>query len=169
MLVVRKCPDSARHGEAFVASGVKRGCFVKLDGVFTQADIDALPEGQKNKPGYAYVGAPKLNVAFKGVTGRVFPVDYYVAAPEDSESDWDTIPAGHQAVYYTEGEFETDQYSGVSGTGANFGDYLKLNTKGQLTEEANPATETSESVARVVKWIKGGTFDKDRLRFVLIT
>lgn len=166
-------PPTARKGYAFVVSGCNIGQFHQMNGVFSAADIAALPDGQKNKPGYAYVGDKKLNRVDVGVTGRVGPVGKLAFYPEDDESDYKAIDAGAKVVFYTEGEFVTDQYdhdvsAGVSGTGSNYGDYLKLTVSGWLTEEADPTTETTASVARVIRLDTGASSSDDRLWYELL-
>lgn len=163
-------PDHARKS-AYAASEYEVGSWCSLDGVFSAADILALGTSA-NKPGYAYVGDPKLTQVTTGVTGRVYPIDKLIFIPEDSDTSHDTVPAGACAIYYTEGRFETDQYTSVSGTGAAFGDYLKLGTGGKLVEEAAATTETAASVARVIKINDGngqyGTVGRETLVFEML-
>ncbi len=147
-------PDTARK-TAFVAAEYAVGQWCYPNGVFSEADIAALGAANSNKPGFASVGDAKLTRAGVGTpsnaAGRCFPIDKLIFIPEDSDSDHTTIEAGASVVYYTAGQFETDQYSDVSGTGGAFGDYLKIGANGVLVEETTPTTETALSVARVIK------------------
>lgn len=162
-------PDEARKS-AYVAAEYEVGTWCSLNGVFSAGDITSLGTANSNKPGYASVGDPKLTQVTTGVTGRVYPIDKLITIPEDSDADHDTVPAGASAIYYTEGRFETDQYTTVSGTGAAFGDYLKLGTGGKLVEESSAQTETGASVARVIKINDGnGQFTKESLVFEMIS
>jgi len=167
MLEIVNVPDHAKIGDAFVATSMKRGTFVVLSGTFSSSDIASLPSGQKNKPGYASVGDKKLVKAYIGATGACFPVDKLIIKPENADTDEDTIPAGAQVIYYTEGEFRTTEFTDVGSP--DFGDYLKLSTSGTLTIEADAHTKTSESVARVIA-LENSASDasKHRLHFRLI-
>jgi len=152
MAIMKKVivPDHARK-TAYAAAAYDIGTWCSLNGTFSASDITTLGSDNSNKPGYASTGDPKLTQVTTGVMGRVFPIDKLVFIPEDSESDHDSVAAGQACLYYTEGRFETDQYTDVSGTGGAFGDYLKLGTGGKLVEEATATTETAASVARVIK------------------
>ena len=102
-----------RHGMAYVAGAYYKGSFVKRDGVFSSADITALPTGQKNKPGYAKEGSMKLTQvtsAAAGQRGLVYPINKLLFMPEDADSDQDLIPAGAGVIYYQGGQYETDQF-----------------------------------------------------------
>lgn len=162
-------PDQARK-TAYAAAAYEVGSWCSLNGNFSAGDIASLGAANSNKPGYAYVGDPKLTQVTTGVMGRVYPIDKLVFIPEDSDADHDTVAAGQACTYYTAGRFETDQYTDVSGTGGAFGDYLKLGTGGKLVEEATATTETAQSVARVVKVNdEGPTVAKKTLVFEMIS
>lgn len=162
-------PDEARK-TAYAAASYEVGSWCSLNGVFSAADIVALGTANSNKPGYAYVGDPKLTQVTTGVMGRVYPIDKLIFIREDSDSSHDTVAAGEACNYYTAGRFETDQYTDVSGTGGAFGDYLKLGTGGKLVEEATATTETAQSVARVIKVNdEGPNVDKKTLVFEIIS
>jgi hypothetical protein len=145
-------PQHARLS-GYAAAEYPIGTWVKLDGFWSTSDVAALG-ANAYKPGYAQVGDKKLTkitTSDDNITGRVGIVDKLIYIPEDSDTDHDDIAAGQSCIYYTEGQFETDQYATVSGTGAAFGNYLKVNDDGKLIEEATATTETSKSVARVIK------------------
>ena len=169
MLEVVNCPDNARHGDAFVASEMKKGTFVTVSGTFSAAEITALTAGQKSKPGYAYSGDPKLVQAYAGLTGRCYPVDKKIFVPEDGDDATanENIKAGAGAIYYEEGEFRTSEFTDVTTT-ADFGDYLKLSASGTLTDESALTTETTASVARVIKLNRTGAVAGHRLHFRLL-
>ena len=172
---VASSPKETRFGYAFVASGCKCGQFHRMWGTFSAADITALGSDNSGKPGYAYQDDPKLGRIETGKTGRAFPVNKLVFKPEDDESTHTDISAGEQVIYYTQGEFITDQYdrdpsTGISGTGAAFGNYLKLTVSGWLCEESDPETETTSSVAVVVKHLTNSARStQERLWYRLIT
>lgn len=152
--VVRAAP-TARHGDAFVSADVTKGSFVVLSGTFSQSDIDSLPAGQKETPGYAYAGDPKLVQAWAGNvadTGPAYPVDKKIFVPEDADLDssFETIKAGSQALYYDSGEFRTTEYTDLTTT-VVYGDFLKLSASGTLTDEANLKVATNATVARVIE------------------
>ena len=150
MLEVVNCPDNARHGGAYVASAMNKGTFVTVSGTFSAAEITALPANQKSRPGFAYENDRKLVQAYAGITGRCYPVDKLIFDPEDADTDYDEISAGAGAIYYEEGEFRTNEFTDVTTT-VVFGNYLKLSASGTLTDEAALTTETTASVARVIK------------------
>lgn len=165
-LEVVRCSPTSRHGDAFVATDVKKGSFVVQSGTFTQADIDALPEGQKNKPGYAYVGSPKLVQAYDATIanmGEAYPVDKRIFVPEDADlnSSFETILAGSQALYYDNGDFRTTEYTNLTTT-VVYGDYLKLSASGTLTDESNLKIQTTSTVARVIELADDHTSPADR-------
>jgi len=163
-------PDEARK-TAFAATAMSPGQWVKLNGEFSAGDITSLGSSASNKPGYASVGDKKLTLittSDDNITGRVAVVDKLVFIPEDSDTDSNAIAAGQSCVYYTEGQFETDQYTSVSGTGAAFGDYLKPDDNSKLQEEASASTETTKSIARVIKINNSGDSTKDSLVFEMI-
>lgn len=156
---------------AYAAAAYDVGVWAKEDGEFSASDIAALPSGQKNKPGYAFAGAKKLTrltTSDDNVTGRVGVIGKNITIPEDSDTSHDSVAAGQSCLYFRGGQFETDQYVSVSGTGAAFGDYLKVDANGKLVEEASPTTETTKSVARVVKINNSGTVANDSLVFEII-
>ena len=168
-----------RHGQAYIADAYYKGSFVEKDGVFSSADIDALPTGQKNKPGYASEGSMKLTQvtsAAAGQRGRVFPINKLIYKPEDADSDNDLIAAGSSVIYYEGGQYETDQYLEVSGTaGGDFGDLLEITVSGKLTETST--TGTDSEVAEVIKMsfgddynddVMGEQHEKDRLWYRLL-
>lgn len=170
-----------RHGMAYVAGAYAKGSFVQKDGVFSQSDIDGLPTGQKSKPGYASVGDNKLTQvtsAAAGQRGLVFPINKLVFKPEDSDSDLDTIAAGASCIFYQGGQYETDQYTSVSGTGGVYNDNLEIGASGKLVESAEADTST-QVVAKVIKLTLSDSYvddvltitdqyDKDRLWFELL-
>jgi len=167
MLEIVNVPDNARQGDAYILTSMKRGTFVVLSGTFSASDVSGLPSGQKNKPGYASSGDKKLVKAYAGLTGRCYPVDKLVFVPEDADTDHDSIDAGAMVVYYMDGEFRTTEYTNV--TSPVFGEYLKLSASGTLTDEGSPYTETSASVARVVKLDSTSSDPSERrLQFRLI-
>lgn len=170
MLEVVNCPDHARRGEAYVATAMKKGTFVVVSGTFSSAEITTLPASQKSRPGFAYSGDPKLVVAYAGITGRCFPVDKLIFVPENADdvTSNNTLVAGAGAIYYTEGEFRTSEFTDVTTTSV-FGEYLKLSTSGTLTDESSSFTETSESVARLVKLVRAdASAQNHRLHYRLI-
>jgi hypothetical protein len=172
MAFLKKVNVPAGAGKtAYAGEEMEQGLWVELSGEFSAVQINNLPSGQKNKPGYASVGDKRvIKATGSGDTGRVYPVKKIIVEPEDSDSDSDytTIDAGQSLTYFTEGTFETDQYTDVSGTGAAFGDYLKLSSS-KLVEEAAATTETANSVARVIKINNSGDSTKDSLEFEMIT
>lgn len=171
MLEIVRVPVTARVGTGYVNSDMKRGTFVVASGTFTASDISALPTTQRNKQGYASAGDLKLVKAYDGTfssRGPAYPVDKRTTVPEGGDSDYETIKAGSQVVYYTEGEFRTSEYTNLTTT-VTFGDYLKLSASGTLTDETNLKTATANTVARVI-----GLFDDSsdlserRLQFELV-
>ena len=169
-----------RHGMAYIAADYKKGSFVKRDGVFTSGEIDALTAGQKNVPGFASTGSLKLTQvtsAAAGQKGTVFPINKLIFKPEDSDSDSDTIAEGSGVIYYQGGQYETDQYTAVSGSaGGDFGDNLEIASAGQLTESSE-GNESTQVVAKVIKTtfgdeyddvVKGEQYEKDVLWFELV-
>jgi len=171
-----------RHGMAYIAGAYVKGSFVARDGVFSESDINALPTGQKSKPGYASVGSMKLTQvtsAANGQRGNVFPINKLIYKPEDGDSDNETIPAGSSVIYYAGAgsEYETDQYTAVSGTGGVFNDNLEIGANGKLVESSE-ADSSLQVVAKVIKVTTGDAeidevfettkFDKDRLWYVLL-
>lgn len=170
-----------RHGMAYIAGDYYKGSFVKRDGVFTQANIDALPTGQKSVPGWASVGSPKLTQvtsAAAGQRGTVFPINKLLFAPEGADSASDLILAGSGVIYYQGGQYETDQFLNVSGTaGGDFGDNLEITVSGKLTESAE-ADSSTQAVAKVIKMtfgddytdeVKGYMHAKDVLWYELLS
>jgi len=156
---------------AYATENIEVGLWCYPNGFWTADQIADLDPSIRNKPGYAYVGAPRMSIASTGDTGRKYPVDKLIFIPEygDSDTRFTVIVSGAGLNYYTEGQFETDQYVDVSGTGATFGDYLKLETgTGRLCEEATATTETAESVARVIKINNAGDPTKDSLIFEML-
>jgi len=152
--VVRAAPTD-RHGDAFVLTDVKKGTFVVLSGTMTASDIAGLPVGQKDKPGFASVGSPKLVRAYDDTVasrGKAFPVDKKIFIPENADLDtsFETIKAGAQALYYTDGEFRTTEYTDLTTT-VVYGDWLRLSASGTLTDETDLKTGTNNSVARVIE------------------
>lgn len=164
-------PMTARRGEAYASEQLTKGTWVKISGTFSAGDISSLPTGQKDKPGFASAGDYKVVPAVVGDTMPCFPVDKLTIVPEGADSDNDTILAGAMVVYFTEGRFETDQFTSVSGTGAEYGDYLKIGASSKLVEEASGQVKTSASVARVYKVHYGGNarHTYDRLEFEMLT
>lgn len=164
-------PMHARRGEAYASEALTKGTWVKISGTFSDGDISSLPDGQKQKPGFAYSGDFKVYPALADDTMPCFPVDKATVVPEGADSDNDTILAGAIVVYFTEGRFETDKYTSVSGTGATYGDYMKIGSSSKLIEETDPAIKTSASVARCYKVHYGGNarHTYDRLEFEMLT
>lgn len=169
-----------RHGMAYIAGAYYKGSFVKMDGVFSQSDINALPTGQKNIPGFASVNSLKLTqvtAAADGQRGLVYPINKLVYQPEGSDASLDLIPAGAGVIFYQGGQFETDQFLAVSGTaGGDFGDNLEITVSGKLTESSEADTSL-QVVAKVVKMtfgddytddVKGYMHDKDLLWYTLL-
>jgi len=168
-----KVPDTeCQFG--YVAAATAPGIWHKWNGEFSAGDITTLTSTYSNKPGYASAGDRKLTKATTSdttVTGRVGPVSKNIYIPEDSDSSHTTIYQGQMALFFTGGQFETDQFVSVSGTGGAFGDYLKLNDDGKLVEESTATTETAASVARVVRlnnMDSGGASAYDSLVFEMI-
>jgi len=162
--------DEDRH-TAFAAAAMTIGQWVKLNGDFSAGDITTLGASYSNKPGYASAGDPKLTLITTSdttVTGRVGIVDKLIFIPEDADTSHDDIAKGQCCIYYTGGRFETDQYSSVSGTGAAFGNFLKVDDNSVLVEESTATTETTASVARVIKSNTGGEYTKDSLVFEIL-
>lgn len=151
-----------RYGHAFIDSAYYKGSFVKRNGVFSSSDITALPTGQKNIPGYAVEGSLKLTQvtsAAAGQRGTVYPINKLIFAPEDSDSDYDLIPAGASVLYYVGGQYETDQFLAVSGTaGGDFGDNLEITVSGKLTESAE-GDESTQIVAKVITVTFGDSYN----------
>lgn len=171
MLELVEVPVNGRR-TAFMSDDTttyKKGSFVLLSGTFSAADIAALPAGQKNTPGFASAGSPKLVRAWSSSGGRAFPVDKHFLEMEDSDDTQDTILAGAQVTYYTAGVFRTTEFTDLT-TPPVFGDYLKVTASGTLTEEATLATETGDSVARVIGLFTSNTqANRHRLEFELIS
>ena len=171
---VASSAKETRFGYAFVASGCTVGQFHNRFGEFSAADITALGDNA-SKPGYAYEGDPKLGRVETGTTGRAFPVNKLAFKPEDDETTHAAIAAGEQVIYYTAGDFITDQYdrdptSGISGTGAAFGNYLKLTVSGWLQEEATAGTQTTGSVAILIKHLTNSARSgQERIWYQLLT
>lgn len=172
MFEIVNAPTHDMIGVAFAAQAVKKGTFMVASGTFTQADIDALPAGQKNKPGYAYVGSKKLVPAYGqtvAIQGPSYPVDKKIFKIENADSDEDIIPAGAQVVYYKSGEFRTSEFTDLISAGLTYGSYLKTSASGTLTEEAALATPTNSTVARVISLDNNHADSADhRLHFELI-
>ena len=169
-----------RLGQAYIAGAYYKGSFVKRDGVFSTADIAALPTGQKNLPGFASAGAQKLTqvtAAAAGQRGTVHPINKLIFKPEDADSSEDLIPAGSGVIYYVGGQYETDQFLDVSGTaGGDFGDNLEITVSGKLTESAE-ADSSTQVVAQVMQMSFGDDYTdevmgymhaKDRLWYELL-
>jgi len=139
-----------RVGRAYAGEDMTKGKWVTLSGTFDQSDIDTIvaahPE-QANAAGFAKVGSAKVLLAAGETTLPAFPVNKLILQPEDAEADLDTITAGEGVIYYVGGEYETDQFTTVTGTGAAPGDFLKLDANSKLAEEADPAVQTTASVA----------------------
>jgi len=166
-------PENARR-TVYAAAAMEVGEWVKLDGEFSAGDIATLTSTNSNKPGYASTGDMKvtsLTSSDDNITGRVGVVGKKIYIPEDSDTDHDDIAAGQSCILYTAGQFETDMYVSVSGTGGAFGDYLKVNDDAKLIEEASATTETAKSVARVIRvndGSRGGDTTKDSLVFEIL-
>ena len=169
-----------RHGRAYIATDCYKGSFVKRDGVFSAADITALPTGQKNLPGFAQEGSFKLSQvtsAAAGQRGTVFPINKLLFQPEDAESTHDLVLAGSGVIFYQGGQYETDQFLSVSGTsGGDYGDNLEITVSGKLTESSE-GDESTTAVAKVVQMsfgddytddVMGYMHDKDRLWYELL-
>jgi len=163
-------PAHAIRGEAFAGEAFTKGTWVKISGTFSAGDISSLATGNKNIPGYASAGDFKVVQAVSGDTMPCFPVDKMTVVPEGADSDKDTILAGAGVLYFTEGRYESDQYTSVSGTGAAYGDYLKIGASGKLVEEDDPAVRTTASVARCYKVHYGdnGNHTYDRVEFEML-
>lgn len=170
-----------RHGRAYIAADYAKGSFCKKDGVFSSVNIAALPAGQKDVPGFAYAGAAKLTqvgTAAAGHRGTLFPINKLLFKPEGSDSTDDTISAGSGVIFYQGGQYETDQYTAISGTaGGDFGDNLEVTTAGKLTETSQNDAST-QIVAKVIVTtfgdeyndeVKGTKYEKDVLWYELLS
>lgn len=162
--------SESRQGQAFVNAAVKKGTFMVLSGTFSAGDIAALPAGQKDKPGFAKAGSFKLLTAYDATyqsRGPAYPVTKKIFVPEDSDSSFDTIKAGAQALYFEGGRFRTSEYTDVS-SAVVYGDFLKLTVSGTLTDEASLKLSTDNTVARVLALHDGLASPGDsRLEFKL--
>jgi hypothetical protein len=174
--------DVPQHGRktgymAADSATYKKGTMVVLSGTFSSSDITALPAGQKNSPGWAQAGYPKLVRAWAGSGGRAFPIDKYEFESEygsDGTADaidgrnLDTVLKGQAVTYFRIGTFRTTEFTDVGS--AVFGNFLKCSASGTLTIEAAANTETGNSVARVEKLINpAGDAKYHRLEFTLIS
>lgn len=169
MLTLVDVPKSGRKTGYMAGDSAtyKKGTMVVASGTFSASDISSLPAGQKNAPGYAQVGYVKLVRAYVGAGKRSYPMDKIIFVPEDGDDDLDTVKKGEQVVYYTEGTFETTEFTDCDG--AVFGNYLKTTASGTLTLESPANTETSNSVARVEELkAQSGPAKFHRLEFSLI-
>ena len=166
-------PENARR-TAYAAAAMEVGEWVKLNGEFSAGDITTLGSDNSNKPGYASIGDMKvtsLTTSDDHLTGRVGVVGKKIYVPEDADTEYDDIAKGQSCIVYVAGQFETDMYVSVSGTGGAFGDYLKVNDDAKLIEESSATTETSKSVARVIRvnnGDRGGDTTKDSLIFEIL-
>ena len=167
MLEIVDVPKTGRK-TGYISSAVKKGTWVVVSGTWTQAQIDALPDAQKNKPGYASVGALRLQVAYPGA-GRSFPADKIYFEHEDSDYDHDTFAAGEAVTYYeNDGTFRTSEFTDVTTTIAP-GQKLKLSVSGTLTDEASLNAETENTVAYVEGLFISNTQARDhRLEFTRV-
>ena len=146
----------------------KKGSFIVQSGTFSAGDITSLPAGQKSKPGFARAGDKKLVRAYIGSGGRAFPIDKKFLEVEGSDDDNDTIKAGASCTFYTQGTFQSTEFTDVGS--AVFGDFLKMTASGTATIEATPETETGDSVARVeVLFNSDASANKHRLEFTIVS
>lgn len=178
MLEIVDVPKNGRKTGYMDATSAtyKKGTMVVASGTFSAGDITALPAGQKNKPGWAKAGYPKLVRAWSGSGGRAWPIDRIEFEPEYGDTETadsidgrqlDTVLKGQQVVYFTAGTFRTTEFTDV-GT-AVFGHFLKASASGTLTAESSAFTETGDSIARVEKLINpSGDAKYHRLEFTLI-
>lgn len=145
-----------RVGTAYAGEDLTKGTWVKASGTFSQGDLDtihAVYPAQKNAAGFANVDSEKVMLAVLGDVLPCFPVNKLERQPEDADSN--SIIRGEGVIYYVGGEYETDQFTSVSGTGAAFGDFLKIGASGKLVEEASATTKTTASKATVVRMTHG--------------
>jgi len=145
---------------------VNKGTFMYKAGEF------AAGHGPLGTPGYSSVGDLRMLPA--GATTHsgfgVFPVNKLIFAKQGADQDLDTIASGVGLIYYTGGQYETDEYDiTVSGTGTAKGDQLWLNSSGQISlsagATADPAGWGLPPIGEVVnvsefpattKWYNGG-------------
>ena len=160
MLEVKR--PGARTGTEYAGESLVKGSWVRVSGTFSSGDITTIQTAapaQVNAAGFANVGSNKIMQAVPGEVLPCYPVNKLILKPEDAEADLQTIAAGEGVIYYIGGEYESDQYSAVSGTGAAPGNFLKVGSDGILVEEASPSTETTASVATVHSMFHG--IDRD--------
>ena len=159
MLVKVGVPDTlqAREGRGYLnagSSGLNKGCFVRLGGVFATA---AGPSGKAGKPGYAPAGAARWDVCGIYNTGYIIGVvDKLEFQEESSDLSLDTIVSGESVVVYKEGLFETDQYENTITTSTAAGTKLYISASAKLTTTA-PAN--TKPVA--ILWQVKSTFNSD--------
>ena len=146
-----------RVGTSFAGEALTKGGWVRPSGTFSQGDLDTIHATYpafKNAAGYATLGADKVMRSVPGDTIPSFPVNKLELQPEDADND--NILEGEGVIYYEGvGQYETDQMTSVSGTGAVSGNFLKIGETGKLVEEASPDTVTTASVAQVVRMTQG--------------
>jgi hypothetical protein len=161
-----------RHGLGYAGEDLQKGTWVRPSGTFSSGDITTIQTtspAQANAAGFANAGDIKIMQSVLGDVQPSFPVNKLQIAPEDADSD--DILAGEGVIYYIGGEYETDQYTSVSGTGGGPGDFLKIGNSGKLVEETTPSTVTTSSVAQVVRMFHGidaNNVVRDRLWFRMI-
>jgi hypothetical protein len=152
-------------------SAVAKGTFMYrpagTDGFFSATAGTHDPLGT---PGNAKAGdAPRMLPAdhtTHSVFG-VFPVNKLILATEGADQDLETIASGTMLIYYTGGEYETDEYDiTCSGVGSYPGAKIKLNASGQISLEDAGTASYLPAIGEIVnvsdfpstsKWFTGGT------------
>lgn len=168
MLEIVDVPKEGRK-VGYVAGAYKKGTWLVRSGTWTQAQIDALPTAQKNKAGYAAVGADRYQIGYLG-GGECFPSDKIYFEPEDSDFDHDSYLAGQAVVGYTNGgTFRTTEFTDLNTSTTIFGTRLRLSASGTLINEADVDVQTENTVAMVEKLNRSNTKARDhRLEFTVV-
>lgn len=163
MLEKRIVPEEAAFGEGYVfcaAAGLKNGSLVKVDGVWTAAQVTGVNgTTYANRPGWARAGsikfAPLLNTDSSISVPETWIIKKYEYQRETSDLTLDVIYSGEGCVAYNQGFFETDVYTSTEGaadsTWANVTVGTALYASGGTLVTGSNATATN-SPKRAIFW-----------------
>lgn len=159
MLERKQSGTTAGFGQGYLncgSSGVKTGTVVYMSGVFSDT---GGPSGKAGKPGYAPSGAIQFTpVGATSISGdsntTYYLMDKLQFKRDDSDLTLDTIVSGQGIITYSEGYFETDQYTLIGDT-ATVGALLYVSTGGV---GAGTTTQPLLTTGSLTGWVPRGIF-----------
>lgn len=131
--------ETTAFGQGYLncgTSGLAKGCFVKMDGVFS---ADSGPSGKEGKPGYAKAGSIKFSPLTSGALSdttntSVGIMQKYEYQREGSDISLDSVVSGESIIVYFDGFFHTDQYdTSITWTSVTPGTTLYVNNSSVVT------------------------------------